>query len=61
MRNRGRLLTHDALLEQVWGPAYVGGTETLRTHIANLRGKIEAADGLSHLTTHHGVGYRLAA
>lgn len=61
VRNRGRLLTHDALLRQVWGSAYVGETATLRTHIANLRHKIEAADDLRRLTTCHGVGYRLAA
>ena len=41
MTNRGRLLTHRALLVEVWGPAYADDTATLRTHIANLRRKIE--------------------
>ena len=40
-RNRGRLMTHRALLVEVWGPAYADDTATLRTHIANLRRKIE--------------------
>ncbi len=40
-RNRGRLMTHRALLSEVWGPAYADDTATLRTHIANLRRKIE--------------------
>ena len=40
-RNRGRLLTHRALLVEVWGPAYADDTAVLRTHIANLRRKIE--------------------
>ena len=40
-RNRGRLLTHRALLIEVWGPEYADDTAVLRTHIANLRRKIE--------------------
>ncbi len=40
-RNRGRLLTHRALLTEVWGPPYADDTQALRTHIANLRRKIE--------------------
>src|ERR671923_1780988 len=41
LRNRGRLMTHRALLTEVWGPGYESDTPTLRTHIANLRRKIE--------------------
>ena len=41
VRNRGRLMTHRALLAEVWGPAWSDDTATLRTHIANLRRKIE--------------------
>ena len=37
----GRLMTHRALLQEVWGPATRDDTQTLRTHIANLRRKIE--------------------
>ena len=40
-RNRGRLLTHRALLTEVWGPQYADDTQVLRTHVANLRRKIE--------------------
>ena len=42
MVNRGRLMTHAALLKEVWGPAYADDVATLRTHMANLRRKIEA-------------------
>jgi two-component system KDP operon response regulator KdpE len=61
-RNRGRLLTHRALLADVWGPEYVDDVQTLRTHIARLRGKIEA-DGQSPrcIVTDPGVGYRFSA
>jgi two-component system KDP operon response regulator KdpE len=61
-RNRGRLMTHRALLADVWGPEYVDDVQTLRTHIARLRGKIEA-DGRSQrcIVTDPGVGYRFSA
>lgn len=55
-RNRGRLLTHRALLVDVWGPEYANDTAVLRTHIANLRRKI----GSEHIRTDPGVGYRFA-
>ncbi|MGZ6695205.1 MAG: response regulator transcription factor [Solirubrobacteraceae bacterium] len=59
MRNRGRLLTHRALLVEVWGPEYADATSVLRTHIANLRGKIEGRDRARRLIrTDAGVGYR---
>jgi two-component system, OmpR family, KDP operon response regulator KdpE len=53
-RTRGRLITHESLLRQVWGPGYLHDTPTLRTHIANLRRKL--ATPLIHTTP--GVGYR---
>ena len=60
IQNRGRLLTHNALLQQVWGAAYMDARQTLRAHIANLRRKIEPADGERLIHTDHGIGYRLA-
>jgi two-component system, OmpR family, KDP operon response regulator KdpE len=59
-QNRGRLLTHNALLQQVWGAAYTDARQTLRAHIANLRRKIEPAAGGRLIYTDHGIGYRLA-
>ena len=53
-RHRGRLLTHRALLTEVWGAEYADDTAVLRTHIANLRRKI----GGRHIRTDPGVGYR---
>jgi len=62
-RNRGRLLTHRFLLTEVWGPGYAEDTPTLRTHIANLRRKIEPADDAEPrlILTDPGIGYRLRA
>ena len=62
LRNRGRLMTHRALLSEVWGPAYADDTQTLRTHIANLRRKIEPADAAPrYIRTDPGIGYRFGA
>ena len=59
MRNRRRLMTHSALLSEVWGPAYASDTQTLRAHVANLRRKIEPDPGAPrYITTDPGVGYR---
>jgi two-component system KDP operon response regulator KdpE len=60
VRNRGRLLTHRALLSEVWGPEYVDDIQPLRTHIARLRAKIEPAGGPRYIVTDPGVGYRFS-
>jgi two-component system, OmpR family, KDP operon response regulator KdpE len=61
-RNRGRLMTHRALLGEVWGHAYEEDTHTLRVHIANLRRKIEPdPQAPRFIRTDPGVGYRFAA
>jgi two-component system KDP operon response regulator KdpE len=60
-RNRGRLMTHRALLVEVWGLEYEDDFQVLRAHIANLRRKIEPPDGPRYIRTDPGVGYRFAA
>ena len=60
MRHRGRLMTHRALLTEVWGPAYADDVGTLRTHMSNLRRKVEPPGAPRLLRTDAGVGYRLA-
>lgn len=58
--NRGRLLTHRALLREVWGPGFQEDTQVLRVHIGNLRRKVEPAPGAPRLIrTDPGIGYRL--
>jgi two-component system, OmpR family, KDP operon response regulator KdpE len=61
VRNRGRLLTHRMLLTEVWGPQYADDTQVLRTHVANLRRKIEPEGARRYIRTDPGVGYRFAA
>jgi two-component system KDP operon response regulator KdpE len=60
-RNRGRLMTHRALLAEVWGPGYADDVQALRTHIARLRGKLEPEGSVPrYIVTDPGVGYRFA-
>jgi len=59
-QNRGRLMTHRALLVDVWGVEYEDDVQVLRAHVANLRSKIEPPDGPRYIRTDPGVGYRFA-
>jgi two-component system, OmpR family, KDP operon response regulator KdpE len=61
-RNRGRLVTHELLLVEVWGPVFADETQVLRVHVANLRRKIERDPAHPRcITTETGIGYRFAA
>jgi two-component system, OmpR family, KDP operon response regulator KdpE len=58
-RNEGKVLTHQYLLNQVWGPSHQNESQYLRVFIAQLRKKIEADPNRpSHILTESGVGYR---
>lgn len=58
-KNEGKVLTHQYLLQQVWGPSYVNESQYLRVFIAQLRKKIEDdANRPAHILTESGVGYR---
>jgi two-component system KDP operon response regulator KdpE len=60
--NAGKVLTHNQLLREVWGPGYEREFHMLHVNISNLRGKIEAEPGHPRLiVTEPGVGYRLRA
>jgi two-component system KDP operon response regulator KdpE len=55
-----RVLTHQAILNHVWGSADIDHTEYLRVYIGQLRKKLEANPDQPHyLLTEPGVGYRL--
>jgi two-component system, OmpR family, KDP operon response regulator KdpE len=57
VRNRGRLLTHNALLQNAWGAAYANDRQTLRAHMANLRRKLRSPTSTGPIRTYPGVGY----
>lgn len=58
LESAGRVLTRQALLEDVWGYAYAGGTRTVDVHVRRLREKLR---GLApYIRTVKSMGYRLA-
>ena len=57
VRNEGKLLTHRAILREVWGPAYQIESHYLHVYVSRLRGKIES--GGVHIRTVRGFGYLL--
>lgn len=59
VKNEGRVLTHQFLLRQVWGPGYISQTQYLRVFIGQLRKKIETEPNHpEYILTESGVGYR---
>jgi two-component system response regulator RegX3 len=62
MRNAGQTLTHDTLMESVWGYDYEGDSNPLPVYIRRLRAKIEERpDQPRRLVTVRGLGYRFEA
>ncbi|MCD8356506.1 MAG: response regulator transcription factor [Clostridia bacterium] len=57
LRNQGRVLTRDQIMEQVWGFDYGGETRTVDIHINTLRKKI--GDDGRVIQTIRGVGYKI--
>ena len=58
--NVGRVLTHRALLREVWGPSHSERTHYLRVYMGQLRQKLEDDPAQPrHILTETGVGYRL--
>lgn len=58
-KNRGRVLTHQYILKEIWGYGYIEQTQYLRVFVAQLRKKVE--DNPSRptlLITESGIGYR---
>ncbi len=58
-RNEGKVLTHQYMLRDVWGPGYINQSQYLRVFIAQLRKKIERDPNRPELIlTESGIGYR---
>jgi len=58
-KNAGKVLTHDAIIREVWG-AYTDESHALRVNMANIRRKIELNPGApQYILTEVGVGYRM--
>jgi DNA-binding response OmpR family regulator len=59
MRNAGRIVSQEELLEHVWDDKANLFTQTIKVHIKNIRKKLDAAGGYGLLLTIKGRGYRL--
>lgn len=60
--NRGRVLTHQSILTNVWGPADADHIEYLRVYMRQLRKKLEAdPERPQYILTEPGIGYRFIA
>ncbi len=58
-KNEGKVVTHQYLLREVWGPGYINQSQYLRVFIAQLRKKIETdANRPEYIVTESGIGYR---
>lgn len=59
IKNKGRVMTRDFLLDKIWGYEYLGETRTVDVHIRHLRQKIEDDDkNPRYIQTIRGIGYR---
>ena len=59
-RHEGKLLTHQAILREVWGEAYAGESHYLHVYVSQLRRKLEPDPARPRMIlTEPGVGYRL--
>jgi len=59
IKNKGRVMTRDFLLDKIWGYEYVGETRTVDVHVRHLRQKIEKDDkNPVYIQTIRGIGYK---
>ena len=60
-RNAGKVLTHENMIREVWGPFSGCDTQLLRVNMANIRRKIEKDPAMpEYILTEIGVGYKMA-
>ncbi len=59
IKNKGKVMTRDFLLDKIWGYEYVGETRTVDVHVRHLRQKIEDNDkNPIYIQTIRGIGYK---
>jgi len=59
IKNEGRLLSHENLLNKVWGEDYQDARDLLRVHIQHLRQKLgDNGESADIIVTEHGMGYK---
>jgi two-component system, OmpR family, response regulator RegX3 len=61
VRNAGRVMTRDLIIDRIWGADYVGDTKTLDVHVKRLRGRLEVDPQQPELiVTVRGIGYKFS-
>ncbi|WP_142414482.1 response regulator [Hathewaya massiliensis] len=61
VKNKGRVMTREFLLDKIWGYEYIGETRTVDVHIRHLRKKLEDDDkNPKFIQTVRGIGYRFS-
>ena len=61
-RNAGRILSHDQVLDNVWGYGYDGYANQIAVYIRRLRNKLETdPNNPTYLLTVRGLGYKFDA
>jgi DNA-binding response OmpR family regulator len=61
VRHRGRVLSHEQLLELAWRDPLAASRDTLKTYVRYLRRKLDWSDGEGPIESVRGVGYRYVA
>jgi len=59
LRNAGRVMTHKALLVNIWGPAGESQPEYIRVLVGQLRKKLDRGSGTRYIQSEPWIGYRL--
>jgi two-component system KDP operon response regulator KdpE len=60
IKHAGKVLTHQQIIKEVWGPSYTENAHYLRIYMSQLRHKLEADPTKpQYFLTESGVGYRL--
>jgi two-component system response regulator RegX3 len=57
MRNAGRVVRREEIMDELWGGDWFGSSKTLDVHVARLRARFEED---RYITTVRGVGFRFA-
>jgi DNA-binding response OmpR family regulator len=57
-RQQGRLLSREALAQEVWGYEHLTSSRTIDVHIRRVRQAVEEVSAYTYIQTVHGVGYR---
>jgi two-component system, OmpR family, KDP operon response regulator KdpE len=62
LQNSGKVLTHNYILQQVWGPKFEGESQYTRVYVGQLRKKLEDdPNNPSFFITESGIGYRFTS